>query len=155
MMSSIRVSYIHQLNFCCEYNIFPKSITIWKLTNGKKHTNKLPEKTSNCEHLQVKNIFSTDPRVVVGAITNLLLGDSLLVKKWQERYEECMKEKEDLMSKLKVFSRINESTPNSKWTSNSVISGNHSPGTASFGSVSKGTLEQSYIDLKDEYKVSI
>ena len=84
-------------------------------------------------------------------------GDTLLVKKWQERYEEIMKEKEDLVSKLKIFTRSNESNI---VLSNRFNTNNHSHGNANNGvnspsssTANKKTLEQSYIELKDEYKV--
>lgn len=80
-------------------------------------------------------------------------GDSMLLKKWQERYEEIMKEKEDLVSKLKIFTRSNESNIvlNNKFNTNNH---NHVNSPSSSNGVSnKKTLEQSYIELKDEYKV--
>ena len=78
-------------------------------------------------------------------------NDSMLVRKWQERYEECLKEKEDLISKLKVFSRYSDSHGN-KWPSPLSPGGTLTSLTSNEG---KKSLEQLYIDLKDEYKVMI
>lgn len=82
-------------------------------------------------------------------------GDTLLIKKWQERYEECLKEKEDLLAKLKVFSRLSEAH-------HSVSGGRSGVSTLGTGLLPAGssashsdrrTPEQMYIDLMDEYKV--
>lgn len=88
-------------------------------------------------------------------------SDSLLIKKWQDRYEECLKEKEELLAKLKVFSRLSEVNQ----INNMSGSGSGSrPGTLTTGALSSGsgplhsdrrTPEQMFIDLMDEYKVYI
>jgi hypothetical protein len=55
-------------------------------------------------------------------------NDSILVNQWRERYELCLKEKESLLDKLKVYNRLSEGVTNK-------------------------TIEQCYIELRDEYKV--
>jgi hypothetical protein len=92
-------------------------------------------------------------------------GDSFLIKKWQDRYEECLKEKEDLLAKLKVFSRFSETQYNLGTTTSQSINNATSPlsgslrtGSATAGALSSSgsdrrTPEQMYIDLMDEYKV--
>ena len=83
-------------------------------------------------------------------------GDSFLIKNWQDRYEECLKEKEDLLAKLKVFSRLSETHHLSANSVSSPGSGSLRAGTTSTGAVSTGsdrrTPEQMYIDLMDEHK---
>jgi hypothetical protein len=62
-----------------------------------------------------------------------------------------MKEKEDLLAKLKVFTRYsNEANNNTNNNSNKMLFYNSN---TSGQFESKKSLEQSYIDLKDEYKV--
>jgi hypothetical protein len=59
--------------------------------------------------------------------------DTILLRQWQERYEECSKEREDLASKLKL------------------LSNGHQKSTSG----PQKSVEQLYIDLKDEYKVEL
>ena len=57
-------------------------------------------------------------------------GDMLLANQWRERYDGLLRERDDLVDKLRVYTKMDSGS----------------------GSTGK-SIEQAYIDLKDEYKV--
>lgn len=57
-------------------------------------------------------------------------GEAFLIAQLRERYETCLREKNELIEKLRIYEKVLHDSP----------SGNKS-------------LEQSYIDLREEYKV--
>ncbi len=76
-------------------------------------------------------------------------GDILLATQWKERYDECLREKENLLDTLKIYSRMSEAGNNN---SSSGVAHVHTAGGTSVGGK---PLEQLYIELKEEYKVRI
>ena len=88
-------------------------------------------------------------------------GDVLILAQWKERYETCLAEKEELSEKLKIYGRMS-SVPTVSFAAASGHHG-HSSGTGTgshFGQgsgVSDGSksIEQLYIDLRDEYRVRL
>jgi hypothetical protein len=65
-------------------------------------------------------------------------GDSLLLSQLRERYETCLREKDDLYEKLQVYMKLSD---------------NNTQANGNVGVTSK-TIEQLYIELKDENKVN-
>lgn len=59
-------------------------------------------------------------------------GEAALIMQLREQYEVCLKEKNDLDEKLKLFEKLLQGTNNSQ---------------------AQKTLEQSYLELREEYKV--
>ena len=57
-------------------------------------------------------------------------NETLLATQWRERFETCVKERDEMHEKLKVYMKCND------------------------GSASGKSIEQAYLDLKEEYKVS-
>jgi hypothetical protein len=86
-------------------------------------------------------------------------GDVLVLQQWKQRYEACLQEKEDLLEKLKIYAKMNSHS-----SSGSLVNGAHGsrhsnnnehPAVHGAHSMTDGKpIEQLYIDLKDEYKVS-
>ena len=62
-------------------------------------------------------------------------GDMMLANQWRERYDSLLRERDDLTEKLRVFTKMD------------------SGGGSGVGGVR--SLEQAYLDLKDEYKVGM
>ena len=58
-------------------------------------------------------------------------SETLLATQWRERYESCMKERDEINEKLKVYMKHND------------------------GGASGKSIEQAYLDLKEEYRVSM
>ena len=79
-------------------------------------------------------------------------GDALLVKKLQQRCEEMLREKEDLQAKLKLFTRINETQTKLIGTGGGSGGSGQVNGTTNGQGSARKTLEQTYIELKDEHK---
>ena len=64
-------------------------------------------------------------------------GDMLLATQWRERYDALVVERDDLLDKLRVYSRMD--------------AGGGGGGVGAGGK----SIEQAFLDLKDEYKVSV
>jgi len=62
-------------------------------------------------------------------------GDMMLANQWRERYDSLLRERDDLTEKLRVFTKMDSG-------GGSGVGGGRS-------------LEQAYLDLKDEYKVGV
>ena len=62
-------------------------------------------------------------------------GDAILVAQLRERYESCLKEKNELQEKIKIYDKV---------LRESSTSSSH---------LGQRSLEQAYIELRDEYKV--
>jgi hypothetical protein len=74
-------------------------------------------------------------------------GDALLLQQMRERYEGLMKENEDLQEKLRVYTRAGEIKASLTAGGSTSLT---SPGSSAL--VAPKSLEQQYIELKDEYK---
>jgi hypothetical protein len=67
-------------------------------------------------------------------------GDVMLANQWRERYDGLVRERDDLLEKLRVYTHAHSRLDGS---------GSGSGGGAGGGK----SIEQAFLDLKDEYKV--
>ncbi len=86
-------------------------------------------------------------------------GTAFLLQQWQQRFDECQREKEELLDKLKIYSKMHHDNSVSASVSAAGVGAGGAGGGGGGGGGSVGgtqkSVEQAFIDLKDEYKVTV
>jgi hypothetical protein len=83
-------------------------------------------------------------------------GETQLAAQWRDRYELCSQEKEELVEQIKMIQACSGISPESLVrTGSPSVNQNHSTTGHLTNSNDSFSLERAYMQLKEEYKVSV
>jgi hypothetical protein len=82
-------------------------------------------------------------------------GETQLATQWRDRYELCSQEKEELIEQIKMMQACSGTSPNSLERGGSPSSHQNNSTRQLSNSNDSFSLERAYMQLKEEYKVSL